>query len=433
MHRLLLCALALAFTVFAPAARAQIPDTEISARIEEVMPRVVAWRRDIHAHPELSNEETRTAALVERELRRLGFDVRTGVGITGVIGVLRGGQPGPVVALRAEMDALPVHEATGLPFASQVQADYHGAPTYVAHACGHDLHVAMLLGAANVLAAMRSELHGTVVFIFQPGEEGGDGAEHMVADGALQNPTPSAIFGMHVVPGIPGTIFYRPEGFMAAADELHIELHGRQTHGAWPWLGIDLASLSSAIVTELNTIAARTVDVTRTPTVLSVTSIQSGNRWNIIPAEATLEGTLRTFDEAQRVAIQHQIANSVDALARMYGATAETSFANHANITYNDPALTAWALPALQEAAGDAARVDSGRPPTTVGEDFSNYQRVIPGLFVHLGASAEGEDPAASAPNHSPNFNPNEAVMPLGVRAHVLFAVRYLESGGLHS
>jgi amidohydrolase len=430
----------LAFTLLISApARAQdgeppqMSEVELSAALQQVMPRVIAWRRDLHAHPELTNQETRTAALVARELRRLNFDVRTGVGGTGVVGVLRGGQPGPVVvALRAEMDALPVHEATGLPFASRVQADYNGERTYVAHACGHDLHIAMLLGAANVLAGRREQLRGTVVFIFQPGEEGGDGAEHMIGDGVLENPAPSVIFGLHVVPGAPGTIFYRPEGFMAAADEMHIELHGRQTHGAWPWLGIDLASLSSAIVSELNTVAARTVNVTRTPTVISVTAIASGNRWNIIPGEATLQGTLRTFDDTQRAAIQQRITNTVSSLAQMYGATAETTFHNHANITFNDPALTHWAQPALQEAVGIEGDVDPNRPPTTVGEDFSNYQRRIPGLFVHLGSSANGEDPATSAPNHSPGFSPNESILPLGVRAHVLFAVRYLENGGLN-
>jgi amidohydrolase len=432
MQRLFFCALALALTALTPA-HAQIPETDIAPRIEQVMPRVVTWRRELHAAPELSNQETRTAAYITRELRRLNLEIRTGVGGPGIVAVLRGGQPGPVVALRTEMDALPVHEATGLPFASEVQADYNGARTYVAHACGHDLHMAMLLGAANVLAGMRDQLHGTVVFIFQPGEEGGDGAEHMIADGALENPAPSAIFGLHVVPGVAGTIFYRPEGFMASADEIHIELHGRQTHGAWPWLGIDLASLSSAIVSELNTVAARTVDVTRTPTIVSITSIQSGNRWNIIPGEATLQGTLRTFDDTQRTQIQERITNTVSSLAQMYGATAETSFHNHANITFNDPALTAWALPTMQEAAGEAAKVDPGRRPTTVAEDFSNYQRRIPGLFVHLGSSPDGEDPAASAPNHSPAFNPNASILPLGVRAHVLFAVRYLESGGLGS
>src|SRR6185503_13717148 len=271
-------------------ANAQIPLSDINARIDQIRPQLVTWRRDIHQHPELGNRETRTAALVAAHLRRLGLEVRTGVAGTGVIGILRGARPGPVVALRSELDALPVHEATGLPFASNVQTQYNGQTTYVAHACGHDLHIAMLMGAAQVLAGMRAQLPGTILFVFQPAEEGppaGEtgGAARMLAEHALDNPAPSAIFGLHVVAGVPGTIFYRPEGLMAAADEFQINLHGRQTHGGWPWQGIDVISLSSSIVSEFNRIAARTVDVTNTPTVLSVTTINGGNRWNIIPQD----------------------------------------------------------------------------------------------------------------------------------------------------
>ena len=429
--RLTLLLGALAALTLATPAHAQIAEPEIATRIDAIMPRVTEWRRDIHAHPELSNQETRTAALVARELRRLRIETRVGVGGTGVVGILRGGRPGPVVALRADMDALPVREETGLSFASTVQAPYNGATTYVAHACGHDMHVAMLLGAANVLAAMREQLAGTIVFVFQPAEEGGGGAQHMIADGVLNDPTPSAIFGLHVVPGAPGTIFYRPEGFMAAADEINISLHGHQTHGAWPWKGVDIISLSSAIVSELNTVAARTVDVTRTPTVLSITAINGGNRWNIIPADTTMFGTLRTFDAEQRVQMQTRIRERVSALAEMYDATADVSFTDHGAVTFNNPALTAWALPAMQEAAHGADNVNAGAYPSMVSEDFSFFQQRIPGLFVHLGSSAEGEDPATTAPNHSNGFSPNEAILPLGVRAHVLMAVRYLESGGL--
>jgi len=430
-------ALALALgLVFAPQARAQITDADIDARIAAVMPRVIAWRRDIHQHPELGNREVRTSALIAAELRRLHMDVRTGVAVTGVIGVLHGGLPGPVVALRSEMDALPVQEDTGLPFASHVQAEYNGHTVFVAHACGHDMHMAMLLGAANVLASMRDQLPGTVVFIFQPAEEGAPdgetgGADRLVAEHGLENPGPSVIFGLHVVPGLPGTIFYRPQGFMAAADEIHIDLHGKQTHGAWPWLGVDTISLSSAIVSELNTVAARTVDVTRTPTVLSITAINGGNRWNIIPKDVAMLGTLRTFDADQRTAIQHRIEQTVQNLAASYGATADVHFISHGPVTYNDPALAAWALPALQEATGGADKVDAAHAQVMVSEDFSYYQQHIPGLFVHLGASADGVDPATSAPNHSPAFNPNEAILPLGVRTQTIFAIRYLESGGL--
>jgi amidohydrolase len=431
----LAAALAALALLAAPTAHAEVALSDINARIDAIMPRVVAWRRDIHHHPELGNRETRTAALVAAHLRRLGMEVRTGVAGAGVIGILHGGRPGPVVALRSELDALPVHEQTGLPFASTVQTQYNGQTTYVAHACGHDMHIAMLMGAAEVLAGLRAQIPGTIVFVFQPAEEGppaGEtgGASRLVAEGGLTHPTPSAIFGLHVVPGLPGTIFYRPQGFMAAADELHITLHGRQTHGAWPWQGIDVISLSSAIVSELNTVAARTVDVTRTPTVLSITAINGGNRWNIIPQDVTMQGTLRTFDRDQRVAIQHRVETTVRNLAASYGATADVEFIPRGAVTFNDPALTSWALPAMQEAAG-ASNVDASHAPTMVSEDFSYYQEHIPGLFVHLGASQDGVDPATSPPNHSPLFNPNERILPLGVRTHVVFALRYLESGGL--
>lgn len=424
------CALA------APAAAdplpAPIPAAEIAARAEALTPRVVGWRRDIHAHPELANHETRTAALVAAHLRRLGIEVRTGVAHTGVVGVLHGGLPGPVVALRTDMDALPVEEATGLPFASTVTATYNGQQTRVAHACGHDAHIAMLMGAAEVLAGLRARIPGTVVFIFQPAEEGppaGEtgGAKQMIAEGALANPAPGAIFGLHVVPGVPGTVFYRPEGFMAAADQIHIDLHGKQTHGAWPWQGIDIISLQAAIITQLNTLAARTVDVTATPTVLTIATVHGGVRYNIIPEDLTMTGTLRTFDAAQRTTIKRRIEETVQNLARSYNATADVRFVESGPVTFNDPALSREIFPALVEAAG-AGNVDQNRRPTTVSEDFSYFQEKIPGVFYHLGASADGVDPATSAPNHSPRFDVNEKVLPLGVRTHALTAIRWLEA-----
>ncbi len=430
-------ALAVAVTLLAaPQAGAQIALSDINTRIDQVAPQLITWRRDIHQHPELGNRETRTAALVAAHLRRLGIEVRTGVAGTGVIGILRGGRPGPVVALRSELDALPVHEATGLPFASNVQTTYNGQNTYVAHACGHDLHIAMLMGAAQVLSGLRTQLPGTVLFVFQPAEEGppaGEtgGAARILAEHGLDNPAPSAIFGVHVVNGAPGTIFYRPQGFMAAADEFQINIHGRQTHGALPWQGIDAISLSSAIVQAFNELAARTVDVTRAPTVLSVTTINGGNRWNIVPQDVTMTGTLRTFDRDERIAMQHRMETTIQNLAASYGATADFHLIEHGHVTYNDPALTAWALPAMQEAAG-ASNVDPAHSPAMPSEDFSYYQEHIPGLFVHLGSDQDGQAANTAAPNHSPLFNPNERILPLGVRAHVLFAVRYLESGGLH-
>lgn len=409
-----------------------IPLARVNERIDAVTPKVVQWRRDIHANPELANSEVRTARLVAAHLKRLGFEVRERVAHTGVIGVLRGGKPGPVVALRADMDALPVLEQTGLPFASKAKGMFNGAETPVAHACGHDLHVAMLMGAAEVLASMKADIPGTIVFIFQPAEEGppsGEqgGAPMMIAEGALANPAPAAIFGLHVGPGVPGSVYYRPEGFMAAADRIEISLKGRQTHGAWPSQGIDIISLSSAIISEINTIAARTVDVTATPTVLTIATIHAGVRYNIIPEDLVMTGTMRTFNTAQRDALQQRITTTVNNLSASYGARAEVKYTSSGKLTFNDVALSRAVLPALQEAAG-AANVNSNARPTTVSEDFSSFQEKIPGVFYFLGASADGVDPATTPPNHSPLFSPNEKILPLGVRTHVLTALRYLEA-----
>ncbi len=426
---LVACAL---FLLPRAAGAAPVPLPEINERVDAVTARVVEWRRDIHQHPELANRETRTAALVAAHLKRLGLEVREGVAHTGVVGVLRGVNSGGVVALRADMDALPVAEATGLPFASTATAEYNGATVPVAHACGHDAHTAMLMGAAEVLAGLKSELNGTIVFLFQPAEEGAPagergGASLMIDEGALADPAPEAVFGLHVVPGAPGTIFYRPEGFMAAADQINITLRGKQTHGAWPWKGIDVISLASAVVSELNTLAARTVDVTATPTVLTIATIHGGVRYNIIPEEVVMTGTLRTFDKEQRSLIKERIEQTVTNLAASYGARAEVTFLASGAVTWNDPALSRSAFGALEEAAG-VGNVDMNRRPTTVSEDFSAYQKRIPGVFYHLGASAAGSAPDDSAPNHSPQFDINESVLPLGVRAHVLTALRWLEA-----
>ncbi|HST91970.1 MAG TPA: amidohydrolase, partial [Brevundimonas sp.] len=311
-----------------PALAQTVPLDRIEAAVEAGGARVVGWRRDLHANPELGFSETRTAAVVADHLRALGMEVRTGVGKTGVVGVLRGGRPGRTVALRADMDALPVLEATGLPFASTATGTYQGNTVPVAHACGHDAHVAMLMGAAEVLAGIKADLAGTVVFIFQPAEEGAPpgepkgGAALMIEEGALANPRPDAIFGLHVVPGRPGTIFYRPQGFMAASDRVDIVLHGRQTHGAWPWKGVDVIAVAAQIVQTVNTLTARTVDPTTTPTVFTIATIDAGVRYNIIPEEATLSGTLRTFDIAQRNDLVRRAGIAVNNVAETFGATA---------------------------------------------------------------------------------------------------------------
>ena len=404
----------------------------IEAAVTAGTPRVVAWRRDLHAHPELGFAETRTAALVADHLRSLGMEVRTEVGKTGVVGVLRGGRSGATVALRADMDALPVLEATGLPFASTATGTYMGNTVPVAHACGHDAHVAMLMGAAEVLAGMKADLPGTVVFIFQPAEEGAPpgepmgGARLMLQESALENPRPDAIFGLHVVPGRPGTVFYRPQGFMAASDRIDIVLHGRQTHGAWPWKGVDVIAVAAQIVQTINTLTARTIDPTTTPTVFTIATLDAGVRYNIIPDQATLSGTLRTFDIAQRDDLVARTRVAIDNVAETYGATAEFSVRQNAALVFNNEDLSAWLAPVLTEAAG-AGNVNPATPPTTVAEDFSYLSQAVPGVFYHLGGSKDGVDPATSPPNHSPGFDVNEAVLPLGVRTHVLSAIRFLE------
>jgi len=404
-------------------------DAEVDRRAAQVQGKVVAWRRDIHAHPELSNRETRTADLVAQHLRSLGLEVRTGVAHTGVIGVLRGGKPGPVVALRADMDALPVTEEVDVPFASKVRATYNGQEVGVMHACGHDTHVAMLMGVAEVLAGMRNDLPGTVKFIFQPAEEGAPagergGAALMIEEGALDDPKPSAIFGLHVFPYPTGEIRYRPGGIMAAADAFRIVVRGRQTHGALPWAGIDPVVVASQIVLGLQTITSRQVDLTTAPAVVTVGAINGGIRFNIIPDSVVMLGTIRTFDTAMRSDIHQRVRRTAESIAQSAGATAQVVIDSATAVTYNDPELTEKILPTLREVAG-ASHVALGTPVTTA-EDFSRYQQRIPGVFFFLGITPPGTDPAKAAPNHSPRFYVDEAALPVGVRAMAHLAVDYL-------
>ena len=397
----------------------------VFAAAEAVQPKVVTWRRDIHQHPELGNREFRTAALVAEHLKSLGYEVRTGVAHTGVVAVLKGGRPGAgVVALRADMDALPVAEQTGLPFASKVTGEYNGQTVPVMHACGHDAHVAILMGAAEVLAGMREQIPGTVVLIFQPAEEGpppgeDGGAGMMVAQGALASPRPGAIFGLHVSPGEVGSIAYRPGPMMAAADSYEIRLKGKQTHGARPWDGIDLASLSAEIVTAFNQIAARRLDVARSPTVITVAMIQSGVRHNIIPEDLMMGGTLRTFDPDMREATIAQMKAAVASLAERYGATGELQMMGHTPVVNNDPALTETMRMSLASATDKTVTSDTGL--VTGAEDFSEFQAVVPGLYYRLGIGFP------KGTNHSPFFTVDETALEVGVRAQVLTALDYLD------
>ena len=408
-------------------------NSHVDRLASQVQQKVLAWRRDIHQHPELSNRETRTADLVATHLRTLGLEVRTGVAHTGVVGVLRGRKPGPVVALRADMDALPVTEEVDVPFASKVRTTYNGQEVGVMHACGHDAHTAILMGVAEVLAGMRNELPGTVKFIFQPAEEGAPagergGAQLMIEEGALDNPTPSAIFGLHVFPYPAGEIRYRSGGIMAGADRFRIIVKGRQTHGALPWAGVDPIVVASQIVVALQTITSRQVDLTAAPAIITVGAIDGGVRFNIIPDSVVMLGTIRTFDTAMRNDIHQRMRRTAESIAHSAGATAHVVIDTTTAVTYNDPALTERIVPTLRAVAGASHLVVAA--PSTTAEDFSRYQQRIPGVFFFLGIAPPAADPAKVAPNHSPRFFVDEAALPTGVRAMAHLAVDYLSRPG---
>jgi amidohydrolase len=406
--------------------------SDADRRAALVEAKVIAWRRDFHEHPELSNRETRTAGIVAAHLKKLGIETRTGVAHTGVIGVLKGGRPGPVVALRADMDALPVSEQVKVPFASKVRTTYNGQEVGVMHACGHDAHTAMLMGVAEVLSGMRAELPGTVVFIFQPAEEGppaGErgGARLVIEEGGLSNPAPQAIFGLHVMPLPAGQIGYRPRGLMASADWLRVTVHGRQTHGAQPWNGVDPITVASQIVLGLQTIPSRQLDVTIAPAIITIGSIHGGIRENIIPDSVVLRGTIRTFDPAMQKDVHARITRTAEDIARSAGARADVGISELTAVTYNDPALTTRMVPSLERVAGPANVVLVS--PATVAEDFSYYQQKVPGLFVFLGIAPK-DDPKKAAPNHSPLFYVDESALVTGVRTLSSLALDYLAAGG---
>ena len=416
----------------APAAKVQ-PAASLQAEVDRLAAdgsaRVVAWRRDFHQHPELGYQETRTAGIVAAHLRKLGIDVRTGVAKTGVVGVLRGGKPGPVVALRADMDALPVTEELDVPYASKVKAQWSGQEVGVMHACGHDAHMAMLMGAAEILAGLRDRLPGTVVFLFQPAEESLptddlSGAERMVREGVLDNPRPDAIFSLHTFPGPVGQIGYRAGGQMAAGNTLSITVTGKQTHGGMPWAGVDPIVVASQIVLGLQTIVSRQVDLTQAPAVISIGRISGGVRTNIIPESVLMEGTIRTFDPAMRSDILRRVRQTAEGIAQAAGATATVTITDGYPVTMNDAGLTARMAPTLERVAGHGnARVV---PPVMPSEDFSYYAQKVPGLFFLLYGTPPGEDPATAPANHSPRYTVDERALPVGTRALAALAVDFL-------
>ncbi|MFI5231798.1 MAG: amidohydrolase [Gemmatimonadales bacterium] len=408
-------------------------DDDIDRRVAAVMPQVITWRRDFHEHPELGNREFRTQKIVADYLRSLGMDVRTDIAKTGVVGVLRGGKPGGVVALRSDMDALPVAEQVDLPFKSTVRSTYAGQDVGVMHACGHDAHMAMLLGAATVLAGMRAELPGTVKFLFQPAEEGpppGErgGAVLMIEGGALENPAPTAIFGLHVWPEEAGKLSFKPGAEMSMADGLNIIVKGKQTHGAQPWKGVDPVVVSAEIVTALQSITARQTDITLAPAVVTVATINGGVRGNIIPDSVVMTGTIRTFDKAMREDIHMRIRRTAEFIAQASGATATVSFggASGSVPVYNDPALLTRMMPTIARVAGGKINPNAVWMPS---EDYSLYQQKVPGLFLFLGINKPGVKPDDAAANHSPYFYVNEDALPVGVKALAGLAFDYLAGG----
>ncbi len=406
--------------------------TEIDRLAKEVEPKVIAWRRDIHQNPELGNREFRTAKVVAEHLERLGLDVKTGVAHTGVVGLLRGGRPGPVVALRADMDALPVSETLDLPFRSQVKTEYEGRQTGVMHACGHDAHVAILMGVAEILAALKPQIPGSVVFIFQPAEEGAPqgedgGAALMIKEGVLENPKPDAIFGLHVSSNHhTGQLAYRPGPVMASSDKLHIKVRGRQTHGAAPWGGVDPIVVASEIVLGLQTIVSRQMNLTKEPVVVTIGSIHGGNRYNIIPAEVEMEGTIRAFDQGMREEMHGRIRQTAEMIAASAGAVAEVDIRKGYEISVNHEQLTEKMLPTLKRVAGERNVIL--RDKSTGAEDFSCYQHKIPGFYFHIGVTPGGVDLKKAAAGHSDKFFVDEAALQLGVRSLANLAADFLET-----
>jgi len=413
------------------------PAAETGAqRVDAVLPQITAWRRDIHQHPELSNREVRTSKIVADELKKLGYTVRTGLAHTGVTGVLVGGKPGPKLAIRADMDALPVTEQVDLPFASKAKGEYQGKTVGVMHACGHDAHTAMLLGLAEIFAGMKKDLPGSVMLIFQPAEEGvppGEtgGAPQMVKDGVFADFHPDAIFGMHVVSTMNvGTVGVRAGGAMASSDTFRIVVHGRQSHGAMPWKGIDPIVTAAEIVTDAQTIVSRQLDIGANPAVVTFGIFNGGSRFNIVPDSAELQGTVRTFDEDMRKQALASLKNIAEHVAAANGATVEAQIplsADSSNpVNYNDPALTARVRASLETAMGKEHVVES--PRWTASEDFPYFAlgAKAPSVYFFVGATPQGQDAATAPTNHSPRFFLDEGALDVGARSMLQATLDYL-------
>ena len=400
------------------------------AAADKIESRCIAWRRDIHQHPELGNSEYRTAKLVADHLKKLGLDVKENVAKTGVVGILKGAKPGPCIALRADMDALPIIEKPNVPFTSTAKSVYNGIEVGVMHACGHDTHVAMLMSVAEILAGMKNELKGTVKFIFQPSEEGppeGEegGAPLMVKEGVMENPKVDAIFGLHIESNIEvGQIQYKPGAFMASSDWFTIKVKGKGSHGSQPWLGVDPISIAAQIIAGLQTIVSRQSELTKAPVVITVGKIEGGVRNNIIPNECTMYGTIRTLDGNMQKEVHEKIKTTATHIATAGGATAEVFIDTKTLVTYNDPVLVVKMLPSLRSAAGDANVKE--REWVTGAEDFSYYGLKAPAFYFYLGGMPKGMDPKKAPPHHTSDFYIDESGMKTGIKAFCDLVIDYM-------
>ncbi|SFN31004.1 amidohydrolase [Nitrosospira briensis] len=408
-------------------------EAQIRERSAAVEKQLIAWRRDIHQHPELGDQERRTSRLVAEHLKRLGVDVQTGVGRTGVVGILKGAKPGPVVGLRADMDALPVTEPEGLPFASKATAVYHGKEVSVMHACGHDAHTAMLMATAEILAGMKEQLPGTVMFIFQPAEEGSSvvmpgegkswGAKLMLEEGLFKNVKPDAVFAVHVMPGPSGEISWRTGATTASGDMLQISVHGRQGHGGMPWNTIDPIVTSAQVLTGLQTVVSRRANLALSPAVVTIGAIKGGTGPNVIPDRVDMSGTIRAYDESVREQVGQDVKLSAENIAESAGAKAEVSVIPIYATTINDAALAAKMEPIIRKAADGKVAV-----ARLIGasEDFSYLAQEAPGLYLFLGVTPEDQDPLKVAPNHSPHFFVDERALVVGTRTMALMTAAFL-------
>jgi amidohydrolase len=427
--------LALSVIVLPKTARGDEADLEqmVRQRCAAVAPKVIEWRRQIHQHPELGDQEKRTSKLVADHLRDLGLDVRTGVARTGVIGVLRGAKPGRVVALRADMDALPVQEPPGLPFASTDKQQYLGKEVPVMHACGHDAHTAMLMGVAEVLAGMKDNLPGTVMFVFQPAEEGSSlvtpssgetwGAKLMLKEGAFKDPKPDAVFAEHVMPGPSGQVSWRSGATTASGDDLQISVIGRQGHGGMPWNTIDPITTSAQIIMGLQTVVSRRTNLTASPAVVTIGTINGGARANVVPDSVKMSGTIRTYDEKVREQVGRDVKLTAEKIAESAEAKAEVTITKMYAPTINNEALTEQMAPVLRRAAdGKVAEA----PLAGASEDCSFFAQAAPGIYFFLGVTPPDQDPAKAAPNHSPKFFVDENALVVGTRTMATLAVDFL-------